>query len=95
MSGAPPVTPTSSYRNRLLGLFDEETGEAIVGAEVADSTSGTFATTTQTGTISLIFLPEGVSTLRIRKAGYAELRVPVVISPKDSLPLTLTLTKSK
>jgi hypothetical protein len=88
-------TPPAAYRNRLLGLFDNETGEPIVGAEVADSTSGTFATTTQTGTISLIFLPEGMTTLRIRKAGYAELRLPVVISPKDSVPITLTLTKSK
>lgn len=85
----------SSYRNRLLGVYDVETGEPIAGVEVADSTSGTFATTTTTGTVSLLFLPEGTSTLRIRKSGYGELLLPVVISPKDSLPITLTLTKAK
>jgi Carboxypeptidase regulatory-like domain len=85
----------AAYRHRLLGVFDELTGEPIAGVEVADSTSGTFATTTATGTVSLAFLPEGLSTLRIRKLGYAELHLPVVISPKDSLPITLTLGKPK
>jgi len=89
------ATKPSTYRNRLLGVYDEETGEPILGVEVADSTSGTFATTTATGTVSLAFLPEGTSTLRIRKQGYAELHWPVVISPKDSLPITLVLAKPK
>jgi len=85
----------AAYRNRLLGVFDEETGEPVPGVEVADSTSGTFATTTPTGTVSLLFLPEGISTLILRKAGYTPLRFPIVISPKDTLPITLTLAKPK
>jgi hypothetical protein len=89
------TTKPAPYRNRILGVFDEETGEPLVGVEVADSTSGTFALTTATGTVSLVFLPEGISTLRVRKTGYAELRLPIVISPKDSTPITLTLAKSK
>jgi hypothetical protein len=83
------------YRNRIVGLFDDFTGDPIVGAEVADSTSGTFAVTTTTGTVSLAFLPDGLSTLRIRKAGYVELHMPVVISPRDTIPLTVTLTRIK
>ena len=89
------ATKPSAYRNRLLGVYDELTGEPIAGAEVADSTSGTFATTTVTGTVSLAFLPDGISTLLIRKPGYPELHLPVVISPKDSLPITLVLSKPR
>jgi hypothetical protein len=89
------ATNAAAYRNRLLGVFDEETGEPIAGVEIADSTSGSSTTTSATGTVSLFFVPEGVTTLRIRKIGYAELRLPLVISPKDSSPITLTLSKTK
>jgi len=85
----------AAYRNRLLGVYDESTGEPVQGVEVADSTSGTFATTTVTGTVSLVFLPDGMSTLFLRKPGYTPLRFPIVISPKDTLPITLTLAKPK
>jgi hypothetical protein len=84
-----------AFRARLVGVFDDSTGEAIIGAEVADSASGTFARTTSTGTVSLAFLPLGTSTLRIRKAGYVDLLLPVSISPRDTLPLTLLLTRVK
>ena len=84
-----------AFRARLVGVFDESTGGVVIGAEVADSTSGTFALTTSTGTVSLAFLPVGSSTLRIHKAGYVDLFLPVSISPRDTLPLTLILKPVK
>jgi carboxypeptidase family protein len=84
-----------SFRARLVGVFDESNGEPVVGAEVADSASGTFARTTTTGTVSLSFLPEGASTLRIHKPGFVDLFLAVSISPRDTLPLTLLLTHVK
>jgi hypothetical protein len=84
-----------AFRARLLGVFDDITGDPISGAEVADSTSGTFAVTTSTGTVSLAFLSQGVSTVRVRKPGYVDLLVPVSISPRDTLPLTLVLSRQK
>jgi hypothetical protein len=88
-------TKPEPYRNRLLGVYDAETGDPVAGVEVADSTSGTFARTTATGTVSLLFLPDGLSTLLIRKPGYSLMRMPIVISPRDTLPITLLLTKPK
>lgn len=90
---AAPTQPLAPYRVRLLGVFDALTGDALVGADVVDVTTGTFASTTATGTVSLAFLPEGVSTIKIRKPGYAEVLMDVSISPRDTVPLTIVVGK--
>jgi hypothetical protein len=78
---------------RLLGVFDEQTGEPLPGADVVDVATGTFATTTVTGTISLRFLPAGTSALLVRKTGYLDTKLDVTISPRDTVPITLTLKR--
>jgi carboxypeptidase family protein len=91
----PPAAALPSYRHRLLGLYDQRTGDPIAGAAVVDSASGTTALTTATGTVSLVFLPDGMSAIRIQKPGYEPLRLDVRISPSDTTPLTLTLGAAK
>jgi hypothetical protein len=87
---APPL-PT--YRYRVLGVFDQDTGDVIEGARVVDVNTGTYANTSSTGTISLIFLPEGGSLLRVTKAGYEDLNLTVDIGPTAATPLTLLMKK--
>jgi hypothetical protein len=81
-----------AYRHRLLGVFDERTGDAIHGAEVRDLYSGTVALTTATGTVSLAFLPVGRTLVVIRKLGYLPRTLFVSIAPADTAALTLLLT---
>jgi len=81
------------YRYRLLGVFDQDSGEPVDSARVADAKTGTYVTTTATGTVSLVFLPEGGSLLRITKEGYEELNLPVDIGPTAATPLTLLMKK--
>ncbi len=81
------------YRYRVLGLFDQDTGDVIEGARVVDVKTGTYANTSPTGTVSLIFLPEGGSLLRITKAGYEDLNLSVDIGPAAATPLTLLMKK--
>ena len=80
-----------SYRARVLGVYDEISGVPIEGAEVSDMVSGTSSLTTSTGTVSLVFLPDGGSIIKVRKVGYELMMLPVGISPSDTTPLTLVM----
>jgi hypothetical protein len=82
----------AAYRGRIVGVYDLNTGAPIEGVEVVDVASGTKAMTTATGTVSLVYLPDGGSTVRIRKLGYTPITQFIAISPSDTVPLTLLLT---
>lgn len=86
-------TTRPAYRYRVLGVFDEATGEPIAGAHVTDAKSGDYVNTSVTGTASLVFLPEGSSLVKITKAGYEDLNVTVDIGPTGLTPLTLLMKK--
>jgi hypothetical protein len=98
MENAPPTTKPATipaYRLRVLGVFDGDTGEPIEGAFVIDMTTGTRARTTVTGTVSLAFLPDGGTPLRITKPGYDDLTIGVEIAPARVDPLTLVMSKRR
>jgi hypothetical protein len=90
---APSVMP--AYRFRLLGVFDDRTGDPIENAFVTDLTTGTKARTTSTGTVSLAFLAEGTTPVRISKDGYEDISIAVEISSSATTPLTLIMSKRK
>ena len=87
-----PLSVMPRYRLRLLGVFDASSGDPIEGAEVEDIMSGVSARTTTTGTVSLFYVPEGTTLLRIRKIGYGVQLIPISISPADASPLTIVLS---
>lgn len=83
-----------SWRARLLGVYSAQTGDPVDGAEVGDLLAKVTALTTKTGTVSLSFLPEGGTLVRIRKVGFEPATMMVAISPEDTVPLTVLLTPS-
>ncbi|HEY4129024.1 MAG TPA: carboxypeptidase-like regulatory domain-containing protein [Gemmatimonadaceae bacterium] len=81
------------YRFRVIGLFDDSTGGTVEGAEIIDTKSGLRALSSATGTASLFFLPDGGSTILIRKTGLRDTTFFVPITPADTTPITLLLLR--
>ena len=89
------AAPVASHTARLIGVFDEVTGEVVPGAEIVDVASGSFMRTSTTGTATLAFLSAGAKEIRIQKAGYEPLTLPVSMSPSDTAAVTVVLTPQK
>lgn len=85
----------AANRIRLIGIFDDRSGEPLAGVDIVDSATGTFVVTSETGTATLAFLPDGAHTLRLRKKNYTEQRIDVVISAEERAPITLTMIAAK
>jgi hypothetical protein len=82
-----------AYRHRILGVFNSE-GKPLEGVEVTDLKSGTTALTTSTGTVTLAYLPDGGSDVRVRQLGYVPVTQFIRIGPADTTPVTVILTES-
>jgi hypothetical protein len=96
VNGQVPAAPAARlpvYRARILGVFDDATGEPIDSVRVSDVLNGSSSLTTKTGTVSRIFLPDGGSLVRLQKIGYQPQTLVVNISARDTTPLTLTLRR--
>lgn len=90
---ARPTVRISPYRARILGVFDDATGEPIDSVRVTDLRNGNSSMTTRTGTVSLWFLPDGGGLIRLQKIGFAAQILFVAISPTDTASITFTLQR--
>src|ERR1051325_7188571 len=83
----------AAYRNRVLGVFDEGSGDPVEGVRVLDVLTGTWTETTKTGTVSLAFLPDGGGLVRLLKLGYETQTLFVAIAPSDVSPITVVMRR--
>ncbi|HEY4129994.1 MAG TPA: hypothetical protein VGM50_05230 [Gemmatimonadaceae bacterium] len=72
-------------------MYDFGSGDPIEGVRVGDLLSGTFATTSLTGTVALSFLPDGGGMVRIQRLGYEPQTMFVALTPADTAPITTIL----
>jgi hypothetical protein len=88
--------PDSTHRAapRIIGVFDSRTGEPLAGVEVIDALTGTYATTTATGTARIDFVAyRGDATLvELRKLGYQAKQL--LVSKSDTAAITEVLDRA-
>lgn len=90
--GTPGVAvPQSNSTVRVLGVFDDATGQPIAGVEVVDLATGTKAVTSATGTIPLAWLAAGTTILQVRKVGFRNKMLTVSTSAADTVSITVVL----
>ena len=93
LAQSPDSTTIPAYRKRLLGVYDDRTGDAIVDADVISVLNGMSMRTSSSGAVTLVILPDGGGLVRIRKVGYEPQTMMVSISPEDTTPLTIILKR--
>jgi hypothetical protein len=79
------------FPGRLVGVFDELTGQPVEGATVTDLLTRQSALTSRTGDLRLYFVDSVSSLVRIEKLGYLPL-VMQVDNSRESRDLTVTLS---
>ncbi|HEY4216958.1 MAG TPA: hypothetical protein VGM67_07465 [Gemmatimonadaceae bacterium] len=92
------VTLASSVRHpgRILGVFDDETGAPIAAAEVIDLFTGGDAHTEKHGLVELSQFQQrnDSAAVRIRKIGYADTSLIVMVGPADTVPVPINLHRA-
>ena len=93
--GSPARSDSAArVRLRVIGVFDEETGEPLEGVDVTDFFTGISSRTTKTGTTALILGDISSTLVRIKKVGYQPITMPVRTDIADTTPITATLARA-
>jgi hypothetical protein len=77
----------------LIGVYDAVSGDPVEGVTVLDLGSGLSSATTATGTVSLLYLPDGGGLVRLQKVGYQPVTMRVAIGPTQTTPLTVVMER--
>ena len=78
----------------MVGVFDEETGTPIEGADVSDLGTGITARTTKTGTVGIFMADTTGTMLRIKKVGYAASTLVLGTALTDTIPVTAMMIRA-
>jgi hypothetical protein len=91
----PPVRePVASLPRpplRIIGTYDETSGQPLAGVEIVETATGTSVFTSATGNANLgLIVPTG-GEIRLRKIGFEEQTMTVAMAPSDTTPITILM----
>ncbi len=78
-------------RGKLIGIYDEVSGDPLDNVEIKDVATGLSVRTTETGTAALFFARTDATMLGLSKLGYRPMTMLINDPWADTIPLTVTL----
>ena len=78
-------------RGKLIGVYDEVSGDPLEGVEIKDLSNGMAVQTSVTGTASLFFTRTDVTMLGLSKLGYRPMTMTIGDPWADTIPITVTM----
>jgi carboxypeptidase family protein len=86
----------ADYRQPIFGAFDADTGAPVDSASIVDDWTGrVVGITNADGAARLSQLPTGRINLSVHRAGYEPHTFSLNVSPADTVPITMILTRAK
>lgn len=92
-AATPTVKRAATSARRILGVFDDDSGSPIGDADVVDLIAGTVAHTESHGLVELskFHNQNDSAAVQIRKIGYADTSLIIMVGQADTVPLQVNL----
>lgn len=87
----PALARTQGSADRLVGVYDTDTGSPLADVQVVLVGTQLAWRTTSSGLVLLRGVPAGDHVLRLRRIGYEPVTLFTAFSPADTVPLTLVM----
>ena len=88
-----PVASVPRAPLRIIGVYDETSGQPIPAVEVSETATGTSVMTSTTGAANLgSIVPKG-GEIRLRKIGFEEQTMTISMGAADTLPITVVMKR--
>jgi len=88
-----PVASVPRAPLRIIGVYDEASGQPIPAVEISETATGTSVMTSQTGAANLGFIVPKGGEIRLRKIGFEEQTMNITMAPADTLPITVVMKR--
>ena len=88
-----PVASVPRAPLRIIGVYDEASGQPIPAVEISESATGTSVMTSTTGAANLGFIVPKGGEIRLRKIGFEEQTMTISMAPADTLPITVVMKR--
>ncbi len=88
-----PIVSNPRAPLRIIGVYDETSGQPIPAVEISETATGTSVMTSTTGAANLGFIVPKGGEIRLRKIGFEEQTMTIAMGTADTMPITVIMKR--